>query len=114
MFEKIWTGELLPETGLPGMVTVLLREVALTRAAYRDVLHRQPDLEIMNMTCEKFFEDFYLLLQDMEHGSKRIAEIVANLPEVMMVEGRIDRTPINRIVNIGPAVGQKLSLFDEV
>ena len=44
------------------------------RAHARAAARGEPDLKILNMPYEEFLEDVFKLLENMEHGSKRITE----------------------------------------
>ena len=81
---------------------------------------RVPDLKILNMPYETFLEDVYKLLDNMEHGSKRITGIVSDLKNYIRSHDAEERLPrsiqeaVDHVVSLVGKQVQKMAKRFEV
>jgi len=98
---------------------ILRRYVEAMRPLLERSLTDEPDLTILNMPYDDFLEDMYKLLENMEHGSKRITSIVSDLKtyirsgeDLEMKEGPL-RPIIDQVMTlIGKQVRKMVRRFD--
>jgi PAS domain S-box-containing protein len=69
-------------------------------------LEEEPDLQILNMPYEVFLQDVFKLLENMEHGSRRIAGIVSDLKSYV----RSDEDQVRKAQQVGQAVERVMTL----
>ncbi len=80
---------------------------------------REPDLEILGMSLEVFLEDILKLLENMEHGSKRITGIVSDLKSYVRSDEDTERKvqPVDQAIDrvmtlVGKQVRKVVKHFD--
>ena len=82
-------------------------------------MEQEPDRTILNMPYDQFLEDMYKLLENMEHGSRRITSIVSDLKTyIRSGEDREMKTrPLKPVIDqvmalVGKQVRKMVRLFD--
>ncbi|MFC1609660.1 PAS domain S-box protein, partial [Myxococcota bacterium] len=72
-----------------------------------DLRHEEdPDLKILNMPYDVFLQDVFKLLENMEHGSKRITSIVSDLKSYV----RSDEDQDRKTEQVGEAIERVMTL----
>ncbi len=69
-------------------------------------LEQDPDLEILGMPYADFVEDVFKLLENMEHGSKRITSIVSDLKNYVHSDADTER----KVEQVGLAIERVMTL----
>ena len=98
---------------------ILRRYVEAMKPLLERALKDEPELTILNMPYQAFLEDMYKLLENMEHGSKRITAIVSDLKtyirsgeDMEMKEGPL-RPIIDQVMTlIGKQVRKQVRRFE--
>ncbi len=62
-------------------VPIMKRYVEMMQPMIESHLKKNPDLEILNMPYRVFIDDVYKLLENMQHGSRRITKSVSELKD---------------------------------
>jgi PAS domain S-box-containing protein len=82
-------------------------------------LQEDPDLTILNMPYKVFLDDVFKLLENMEHGSKRITSIVSDLKNYVRSDESQDLQPeqigcvVDRVMTlVGKQVRKMVGRFD--
>ncbi len=86
---------------------ILRKYIEAIRPLLEHHLEDDSNLKILNMPYAVFLEDVFKLLENMEHGSKRITGIVSELKNYI----RSDDTKDFRSENIDTVVGQVMALI---
>ena len=85
---------------------ILKRYVEAIAPLLEQRLEEQPDLKILNMPCDFFLQDMFKLLENMEHGSRRITSIVSDLKSYV----RDDEDQVRKPEQIGQALERVMTL----
>ncbi len=86
---------------------ILRRYVEAMRPLLERTLEQEPERKILNMPYEVFLEDVFKLLENMEHGSKRITSIVSDLKTYI----RSDEETRMKVGRLEPIIDQVMTLI---
>ena len=85
---------------------ILKRYIEAIRPMLEHHLEDDPDLKILNMPYNVFLADIFRLLENMEHGSKRITGIVSELKNYV----RSDEEEQIKVEPLGPVIERVMAL----
>jgi PAS domain S-box-containing protein len=85
---------------------ILRRYIEAIAPLLEERLEREPDLTILRMPYDVFLEDVFKLLENMEHGSRRITGIVSDLKAYV----RSDEDDERKVEAVGPSVERVMTL----
>jgi PAS domain S-box-containing protein len=85
---------------------ILKKYIEAIRPMLEHHLEDDPDLRILNMPYDVFLEDIFKLLENMEHGSKRITGIVSELKTYV----HSDEDMETRTEPVGPVIERVMAL----
>jgi len=85
---------------------ILRRYVEAIAPLLRMRLEEEPNFKILKMPCELFLEDLFKLLENMEHGSKRITNIVSDLKSYV----RSDEDQVRKAEQVGLVIQRVMTL----
>jgi len=85
---------------------ILRRYIEAISPLLEQRLEQEPDLEILGMGYADFEKDVYKLLENMEHGSKRITSIVSDLKNYV----RSDEDTERKVEQVGQAIDRVMTL----
>ncbi|MDJ0762809.1 MAG: PAS domain S-box protein [Myxococcota bacterium] len=85
---------------------ILRKYIEAIRPMLDHHVEEDPELRILNMPYETFLEDIYKLLENMEHGSRRITGIVSELKTYV----RSEEDENNRLGSVGPVIDRVMAL----
>jgi PAS domain S-box-containing protein len=98
---------------------ILRQYIDAIRPHLDDAAKQDPDLRILNMAYGEFVDDVYKLLDNMQHGSTRISEIVGELRNYTKSHESKGKTPesMNAVVHramtlVGKQIRKKVKRFE--
>ncbi|MDJ0761634.1 MAG: 7TM diverse intracellular signaling domain-containing protein [Myxococcota bacterium] len=100
-------------------IPILQRYIDSIRPVLDEKAAQDPNLTFLNMPYDMFIEDIYKLLDNMQHGSKRITDIVSELKNYVRSSDVEDKKPevVNAIISqvmtlVGKQVRKYVKAFE--